>query len=277
MLANNKLWIKAFQQLQVPYEILNENGNLFKAEIGEQNYLWANYTTPFNPESTVKIAKDKGFTYQILKNKIKQPKTASYLNPNVEEKYQEYFHFKNNSEICDDISLKFVYPIIIKRNSGFGGNNVFLCQNKFESQKALEAVFENNKNFDYMALVQEKIEIATEYRVIFSNLKNPRLELIYEKNIENARFVGNLSPLHYEYAKAVLVDDKNFERKVFDFCKPIFKEINFGFVGLDLAVDINGNFCLIEINSHPNFDYFLKDNPENMIIKIFMRMLQDIK
>jgi glutathione synthase/RimK-type ligase-like ATP-grasp enzyme len=56
--------------------------------------------------------------------------------------------------------------------------------------------------------------------------------------------------------------------------KPIFKEISVNYGGLDIALDKNGNYWLIEINSSSGFDIFIRDNSEAVIVEMFKKMLK---
>jgi len=85
------------------------------------------------------------------------------------------------------------------------------------------------------------------------------LHCVYEKNITEAKFVGNLSRLHWEGAKAKIVLDKNFLEGVEYFCKPIFENCELRYTGLDIALDKDDKFWLIEANSAPGFNYFVRD------------------
>ena len=46
------------------------------------------------------------------------------------------------------------------------------------------------------------------------------------------------------------------------------------YVGLDIALDEQGVYWLIEANSHPNFDVFIRDNGEEAIINLFQMILK---
>ena len=62
--------------------------------------------------------------------------------------------------------------MIVKRNRGSAGNNVLLCETKEQVQAAIATVFNvNSKDYDYVCLAQEYIDIRHEYRAVFFNQK----------------------------------------------------------------------------------------------------------
>ncbi len=195
MLNNIRLTIKACDELNIPYENLHKDQNIIKVKIKEKEHFFVNYSTPLISQSIAQILKDKEYTYQLLKRIISQPKTVAFLSPFSDLKYQQYLKFKNIEEIINQIVNQFQFPLILKRNKGTSGNNVFLCHNKLAIESSLKQIFNlHSKNYDYVALAQNFIKIKKEYRVIFLKQK---LILAYEKNIENATFTSNLSPLHW--------------------------------------------------------------------------------
>ncbi|NEP58854.1 MAG: ATP-grasp domain-containing protein, partial [Symploca sp. SIO2G7] len=217
---------------------------------------------------------DKSYTYQLLKDKISTPKTASFLSPFCDEKYRAYLEYANIDAIVKEITKIFALPIIIKRNQGFAGNNIFLCQNKEQIKLSIKQIFNvNSKDYDYVVLAQEYIEIVNEYRAI---IFNGELLLLYEKNKTSAKFVGNLSPLHWEGAKAIHITDRKLLSEMEKFIKPIFQEIPLSYAGVDIAIDKNGKFWLIELNSSPNYQIFIRDNGEEILIEMFKKMLKNL-
>ncbi len=231
-------------------------------------------STPFNTEDVVRIARDKDYTRLILGNSIKMPKTLSFLDPNVDEKYAEYVKEKNVKEIVKKIENRIPYPLIIKKNSGEQGQNVFLVKTSTGTRNALAKIFnKKDKLYDHIALAQEYFPNIREYRVI---VFKQRIVLIYEKNISEATFSGNLSPLHFRNAKAVLIEDRKIKNRLTRFISPLWQKINLRFGGLDIAEDKEGRFCLFEINTKPSFEYFVRDNGINHLVKMYEEILGGI-
>ena len=62
-----------------------------------------------------------------------------------------------------------------------------------------------------------------------------------------------------------------------DFVKPVFAEIAINYSGLDIALDTKGAYWLIEINSSPNYDIFVRDNDRQIAVKMFKDILENWK
>ncbi|MEA5479679.1 YheC/YheD family protein [Pseudanabaena galeata UHCC 0370] len=271
MLTNIKMLIAACKNLSISYEILHPNQNLVKVKFGDRDYYFTNYSTPLTPQSVAEIFKDKQYFYQVFQDVVKMPRTQSFISPYCDEKYKEYLQFFSIDEIVAEIEKKFELPIILKRNRGSGGSNVFRCHDPQQMQKALEHIFNfNSKSYDYIALAQESISIVKEYRCVCLNGEQV---ILYDKDFSQAKFTGNLSPLHWEGAIAKQVSDSQVIQAIDAFIKPIFQKMAIAYVGLDVALDDQGSYWLIEANSHPNFDIFIRDNGEDAIIKLFQKIL----
>ena len=274
MLTNISLLLEACGELNIPYEILHPSQNLIRIRYGGEDYFFVNYMTAFDSGSLAQIFKDKEYTYQLLKDQINTPKTLSFVSPHCEEKYKKYLIFPDIESIVLEVNKNFAFPVIIKRNRGSGGNNVFLCKSREQIQEALEIIFNvNSKDYDYVALAQDYIEIAREYRAVFCKEK---LVLLYEKDKSQADFAGNLSPLHWEGATAKHITNSRIISEIEDFVKPVFAEIAIDYAGFDIALDTKGAYWLIEINSSPNYDIFVRDNDRQIVVTMFKGILESL-
>ncbi|MGH2414465.1 MAG: ATP-grasp domain-containing protein [Microcystaceae cyanobacterium] len=274
MLTNIRLWIAACRELNIAFEILHPTQNLVRIKSNNKFYFFINYSTPFNIHSNTQLFKDKEYSYQLLKERVNIPKTRAFLSPFCAEKYQSYLNFKEIDSILKEISKTFAIPVIIKRNAGSAGNNVFLCQDIEQVKLSLQHIFNvNSKDYDYIALAQEYIDIDYEYRAFFFN---DELLLLYKKSTTGANFVGNLSPLHWKGSQAIHITEANLLAAINSFIQPIFQEITLNYAGVDIAIDKKGKYWLIEINSSPIFDLFIRDNNEKIIIEMFKKMLKSL-
>jgi len=272
MLTNIKMLLEACKNSSISYEILHPNQNLVKVIISDRDYYFTNYSTPLTPQSVAEIFKDKQYFYQVFQDVVKMPRTLSFISPYCDEKYKEYLQFSSIDEIITEIEKNFELPIILKRNRGSGGSNVFRCLDSQQMRKALEYIFNiNSKSYDYIALAQESINIVKEYRCVCLNGEQV---ILYDKDFSQAKFTGNLSPLHWEGAIAKQVKDSQVSEAISKFIKPIFQKMAIAYVGLDVALDDQGSYWLIEANSHPNFDIFIRDNGEDEIVKFFQKILK---
>lgn len=274
MLTNIEILLAACEELNIPYEILHPSQNLIRIKHRGENYYFVNYMMPFNSASIAKIFKDKEYTYQVLNGKINTPRTLGFVSPHCEEKYKKYLSFPDIESIVLEVNKNFALPVILKKNRGAGGNNVFLCETREQIKEALEIIFNvNSKDYDYVALAQEYIEIAHEYRAVFCKEK---LVLLYEKDKSQAKFAGNLSPLHWEGAKAKHIINPNLMSEIEDFVKPVFAEMAINYAGFDIALDKKGQYWLIEINSTPNYDIFMRDNDRQIVVTMFKDILDSL-
>ncbi len=270
MLDNVSLLLKACENLNISYEILKPAENLIKIKLNNKHHYFCNYSTPLINQAVAQLIKDKEYTYHVLNKNVKLPRTVGFLSPFCDIQYKIYLKFPTIQDILLDIKGKFKTPVIVKRNSGSGGHNVFLCQNTDEIETALKEIFNINHKYDYVAIAQEFIHIKSEYRAVFLNKE---LVLLYEKDISNAEFAGNLSPLHWNGAKAKYINDPQILLEIANFAKPIFEELDLDYGGLDIVLDRDNQYWLIEVNSHPNYSIFTRDNGEEPVLKIFEKML----
>ncbi|MHC5934943.1 ATP-grasp domain-containing protein [Nostoc sp.] len=271
MLDNVSLLLQACENLNISYEIIHPAENLVKIKLNSKPHYFCNFSTPLINQAVAHLIRDKEYTYHILKEKVKLPRTVGFLSPFCDIQYKIYLKFPTIQDIVLEIKENFETPVIIKRNSGSSGHNVFLCQNQDEVENALKEIFNINfKKYDYVALAQEFIHIKSEYRAVFLNKE---LVLLYEKDITDAKFEGNLSPLHWNGAKAKYINDPQILSEIANFAKPVFEELDLDYGGLDIVLDRDNQYWLIEINSHPNFSIFTRDNGKEYALKLFEKIL----
>ncbi|MHC5775438.1 ATP-grasp domain-containing protein [Nostoc sp.] len=271
MLDNVSLLLQACENLNISYEIIHPAENLVKIKLNSKPHYFCNFSTPLINQAVAHLIRDKEYTYHILKEKVKLPRTVGFLSPFCDIQYKIYLKFPTIQDIVLEIKENFETPVIVKRNSGSSGHNVFLCQNQDEIETALKEIFNINfKKYDYVALAQEFIHIKSEYRAVFLNKE---LVLLYEKDITDAKFEGNLSPLHWNGAKAKYINNPQILSEIANFAKPVFEELDLDYGGLDIVLDRDNQYWLIEINSHPNFSIFTRDNGKEYALKLFEKIL----
>jgi glutathione synthase/RimK-type ligase-like ATP-grasp enzyme len=261
----------ACERLGISYAVHDLNGNFMSVIAGGPRYF-VNYGTPFNNDAISKICKDKEFTYRLLHDVIRMPKTMAYFDPNFgREEYQKFVREENLKAIVGDIMKNLSLPVIVKMNAGTRGTNVFLCNDEAQVAASIEQIYRKDSvNYDYMAIGQEYVRVQKEYRVV---MFRKEAILVYEKDFAGAQFVGNLSPLHQENAKAILITDASLIKRISDFVQPIFEKIDIEFAGLDILVNENGELVLLELNNRPGFAYFVRDNGEEPLVQMYERVL----
>lgn len=265
----------ACDKLGIPYTMHDAYGNFVSVDL-EKPYFFVNAATPFNSSAVDKICKDKEFSWRLLHDTVTMPKTKGYFDPHpASDEYAGYVKEESSELIADDIINEFSLPVIIKMNSGQKGKNVFLCEDRVEILTALTSIFDHTSPaHDYVALAQDYIQPKKEYRVI---VFRKEIVLAYEKDISGATFIGNLSPLHYENAKAVLINDPELIGRMQNTIDPIFNLLDLEFGGIDIILGTDDSLHVIELNTHPGFTYFVKDNEEEVLVEMYTKILQELK
>ncbi len=275
MNTNLKILALACQQTHLPYRTLHPSGNLLEVRIHNKPFLFLNWATPLNDQTTTQLCKDKEYFYRAAKDYVQMPKTVGYLNPDCEEQYQKYLEQHSILEIAADILKNFTLPVVIKKNRGSLGVNVFKCSSESAIVQALERIFDpHSKNFDYVALAQAYIPIVREFRILFLE---GEYQFGYQKNVEGASFGGNLSPLHWDGATAVLLEEKADSamiERIQDFCQPLYNHLGLRYTGLDVALDAQNQLWLIEANASPGFDYIVRDGGEKRVLELYLSILK---
>ncbi len=263
---------QACNELHLSYSFFDDNHNCIRVRVKDAELFFVNCATSFNIESHARIAEDKYFTYKLCHTSLSMPTTHIYIDPLVPPQHREYADYLSYEAIVSHIVQTNPLPVIVKRNRGSYGNNVFLCKREEEVATAIQAVFnKQSQHYDYAALAQEYLRIAREFRVITFQQK---VLLLYEKDTTGAQFVGNLSPLHWKNAKAVHIKDEILVRQVERFLQPFFTKLPLTFVGFDVARLEDGTLSLIEANTRPGLDYFIKDNGSTPVVELYRKMLQ---
>jgi glutathione synthase/RimK-type ligase-like ATP-grasp enzyme len=271
VLPNISLIIQACDQLGLKYEFRDKNKNLLNVFLQNKHVTFLNSSTSFNNETVAKICKDKSFTYQLLNKFVSMPRTLDFLDPEVPAEFKNYVLQKNNTEVAQNILSNFSFPIILKPNQKSHGTNVFKCNNAKEVLAAVNTIFDKKTiDYDYLLLAQECIQSKQEFRVI--TFKG-NVELVYLKDISEAKFSGNLSPLHWEGAKAKYIQDEILIRKIQEFINPIFSQIDLVYSGLDIIIDNQDKMWLVELNSQPVFRKFIENNDKQIVVDMFKRIL----
>ncbi len=273
---------KACDQLDLKYISVDESGVFLEIFFsGGRSRLFIANNLGLNSEVVEKICRDKSYSHALLGEYIRMPQTDTYIDPDPPDIYASFKAFDSTDVVVEDIIKKCgekslsEFPLLLKPNSGSMGINAFKCKSDSDVARAVNTIFDKNSyKYDHVLLVQEYIKIQKEYRVL---VYNHTIQFVYQKDNTqtSAEFIGNISPLHYANAKAVLVADAAFILQLQEFIAPIFDCMDLQYAGLDIAVDQVGKMYLLEINSKPGFSYFVKDVGEAEVITLFRKILTD--
>jgi glutathione synthase/RimK-type ligase-like ATP-grasp enzyme len=279
------LLTQACKNLELPYEFLDKNKVVLKVSFLDKSHLFIANNLGLNNEVVEKICRDKSYTYQLLKDIVSIPETDTYIDPKAPEIYRGFSKFRTQCAVVSDILNKDLESIILKPNSKSMGVNVFDCNTEVSVKKAVASIWDKKSYYyDHILLAQEKITIQKEYRVVVFNGK---VELVYQKDNQLVftnsipKYIGNVSPLHYEGAKAVLLSVKNKKDKKIisdlqSFLSPIFKNIDLKYAGIDVVLDSNNKYQLLELNSKPGYSFFVRDNGSDEVISFFEKVLKTL-
>lgn len=274
MNRNIEALIAACDRLGLPTQSHHRTGNLISVVVNGRSYPFVNWTTPFNPQSVMKLCQDKDYFYTFYQDVVQMPQTVSFLNPYTDDKYAEYLSSNTIFGIVEQIETAFSYPLIVKKNRGSWGSNVFKVANRRELEKGLLDIFNmSSSRFDYIGLAQAFIDVAVEYRVVFLQ---GEYQFAYEKIEGDGEFAENLSPLHTEGSKAQYVTDEAIQKGLTNFCAPLFNKLMIPFCGLDIARDKQGELWLIEANSSPGFDHIIKHEGDERVVQLYETMLRQL-
>jgi len=263
--------IHACDKLGIKWEFVDEYQIALKIYT-DPIRLMTHSVNSFLSFATAEILKDKDFTHQLVQDVVKMPKFKSYFNPNSSSRYKRYKKHSSINEIVNDITNSFSYPVIIKKNKGSAGRFVFRCEGSLDVENALYQIFSQTSwRYDYVALAEELIDIKKEYRVVTIGNK---VDFLYLKDNSNAVFRGNLSPLHYSGASAILIEDLDLQNRIEQFIKPVFDLIDLPMAGFDIAEDQDNNLYLIEINGSPSMKIFARDNGVDKVEAFYYRLLK---
>lgn len=271
---NMRALVQASQNLNFDYKVLDQIGNLLSINIDGKNFYFTISKVPINNESVAAICVNKAYTYWVLSDELPMPKTKAYLDPDSDDEIvSQNAEFKKQKLILADILKNFEFPMIVKMNAGSKGKHVYKCSTKRKVAKAIKAVFnKKHKNYDSSILAQQFIEIKNEYRAI---LLDGEIVLLYEKVAENKS--TNLSPLHNDEGRAEIVTDENIRNQIAQIIdkSPTLK--SFEWIGLDIARDADGVWWVLELNTRPGFNYFIRDNGDSEIVKMYEKLLRRIQ
>ena len=273
MHLNIKTLMEACDLMGVGYQAYIKDGNMLILDI-KNKPTFVNCKTPLNTESISFVCQDKSYFYQLTKDLVPQPKTTSYLTPETEGDFLQYCQFSSLDNIAEDIEKQHLYPLIVKPNRGAQGVNVRKVSNRTELHQALQAIFDpQSKHFDYKCIAQAWVNIKKEYRAVFLD---GQLELLYEKNLDDAEFTGNLSPHHWQGSRPLEVDSPAISHQVQKLIKPLLDEIAIRYAGFDIVIDVDNNWCLLEANTGPALEIYMGVYGQYKIIELYKKMIQSL-
>lgn len=247
---------------------IDKEGNFIRVRMHNGYEYFQLNRTPFNAEVVYGICQDKMHTYELLHESVRMPHTASFLDWKVDQKYLKYLTYSSEQAVIEEIERSFTYPVVVKKNRGALGENVFLCHDTEELEQALGSVFNpESKGYDYIALVQEFVSTSEEYRLVCA-FGHP--VLLYRRGKGGRDF--NLR--YWEQGEiAELLEDDALTRLLRQFVQPVFDVIKIGFAGFDIIRGNDGHLYLIEINASPKFDHVTESSGNEPVVEMYEQCL----
>jgi len=266
-----KCLTQACDKQNIKYQSLDDEKNVIKVALGD-GLLFQQNRTPFNTEVIASICKDKGHAYQILNKQIAMPKTIGFLDFNTHDHFQKYVNYPSQEAIISEIERAFSYPVVVKRNRGALGINVFFCRDRSAVKAALDEIFNRNScSYDYIALAQEYIQPKQEFRVVFFRKEHI---LCYQRVSENKEF--GLRYWDTNKGHALPINDPEELSALTKFIKPALELPGLNYVGFDIIKNHQGEYCLLEMNSGPKYNHYIQSCGEGKIITMYEKMLRKI-
>lgn len=272
MVSSAALIKQACDKIGIKCQPVTKDGVVMLLELKNGFHYTYNFSLGLITNSQSKICHDKAYQYEIFEGTLPLPKTKTFVDPdNI--RFKEFATNSSRTEIAKIIMKNLSFPIILKKNRGSEGINIFLANNETEIDRAISKIFNfSSANYDHVLLAQQYIKPQAEYRVIIFQGK---IELVYEK-LRSKQGTSNLSPLHSPGSKAVKISDQNLIEKMQKIVSELYKAFPINYAGLDIIMDDGGKLWLIEINSDPSYSFFIRDNGEETIINLFSKMFSDL-
>lgn len=258
---------QACEQLKLDYRFIDNEQNVMQIGMPWGYEYFQLGRTPFNSEVVWGLLRDKKHSYDLFSQAVAMPKTLAFLDPRVPEEYRKYSQHSSTSTMVETAISELGLPVIVKPNAGALGAEVHLCQSAEEVQIALERIFNQDScHYDYVALAQTFIPNQVEYRLICS-FKEP--VLLYQRGQQS----GFNAQYWHRGEKALPIQDETLISRLFQFVKPVYDQLDIGFVGFDIIQSDDNQLYLIELNSSPKFNNFIKDNEATPVINMYCHAL----
>lgn len=248
------------------------------------------YKFPNNNASISKICDDKCALSSVLVGKgiscvkhvyLEKPSSPMYDGVNVYDVLQDFIN-KYKSVVC-------------KINSGSGGNYVYCANNYTELKQYADRIFAKSRAI----AVSPKIDIQNEYRVI---VENGEVKLMYNKMrptvvgdgvhtiselCANMKISDNNKIAQLDYLRVPKINEIvtvswkhnlaqgskpdidlpiEIKAKLKDIALHTAKVLDINFASIDIVVDDNNNYMVLEINSGVMMEKFSRESCENYII-----------
>jgi len=241
------------------------------------------YNFELNTATAKDIAGDKSATYEILTNaQVPAIEHSLLMSPQL----QSYVSKNGNWANIIELTQQYQYPIILKPNTGTGGNSVFKANNTIQLEKAVHELFEKNRAIcispfhhiqaEYRIIVLDK-QVEFGYKKIAPHLigdgKTTFFDLItqqikkgklppsilteideYKADFDTIPKDKEVKTISWKFnlgkgATAQLLKEESIKTVLFPLAIQAAQAINIRFASIDIAELSDGTLKVLEINS----------------------------
>ncbi len=255
----------ACQNLGIGLEPISADGNVLRATRVDRPLYFLRNKHPFNDYVSGRLAEDKGYQYELFsKAGLLVPQTMTVFNPLADRRFDRYKTHASISDIVTDVTQRFSFPVVIKRNRGSMAQGVYLETDVDGFRLRLFDLCEDSSRFDNVLLIQAFVE-GPEYRIVASQ---DRLLLAYEKRNDPDLSAEDLNPLHRAGGVAVPVVDGVLLAEFAQLTRLLNRVIDLGFYAIDLIAGVKG-FSILEVNPNPICHFYNHHNGRGDFVQIY--------
>lgn len=265
---------KACKKLGLTYKRVHKHGFAIKIlpKNGSDPLFFIYNKLPFNSACAARILDDKDLSYTILRDKVRLPKWRSYIDPKGEEYDKKHLQFTSITKIASNIRKEFRTPVIVKRNRGSRGMNVFVCRSMKDVVAALQEIYNKcSQYYDYLAIGQEFIEAKIEIRAIATPDK---LLLAYSRELDVSKLPDVITSEAWLDCVYKKIHDKSLLARLESYLAPVFRHIPIGILGADISIDGSDRMYLLELNHSPIFDHYIDYAGDEDIVDVYKHLLK---
>jgi hypothetical protein len=251
---------------EIDCQYIDVNNSVARLTYGGVKKIIINTRLGLLSDSEWWLLRDKYYSYLMFGKDLLFPHTESFIDPIAMDHYHPFVRESSIAEIKESIVAHFSMPVVIKRNSGTQGQNVFVCNNEEKIITSLESIYSKHQlAYDHVALAQIYIKPSSEYRIIVFNSK---FEFAYHKPHSREEFGIN--------DDVRLISDLHKIDRMKSLIKQVTTHFPLAYAGVDVIEDDKGKMWVIEINGSPTYTRFIEDNGDDLIIPLFRRIARQL-
>lgn len=171
------------------------------------------------------------------------------------------------NSILPESTMEIKYPVVVKPIHGFQGIDVNQCNNKDELKRYFEDAAKEESQLGYGHLIQEKIDIAEEYRVII--IGDEAVGCV-RKTQHDAETIARNRNQGAEF-------ENSQDFNAMTLAIQTSTALNLSFAGVDILKDSAGEYHVLECNRNPQYNYFEKTTGIDVSKKIIEYVINQVE